>query len=89
MDGGEESGLLGGRPDSSGKGKAGGMRQQRGRVLVAAFVVGACLGLVAAERLYVAGNREDILSGAAGRKVGLVARPRDGGGGQGAWAAWR
>jgi hypothetical protein len=48
--------------DGSGKGKILDQRQ-KAKVLTAVFALGVLIGLVAAERLYIATNREDILAG--------------------------
>ncbi|GBF91185.1 glycosyltransferase [Raphidocelis subcapitata] len=68
-------GLIGGDDDDdggSGKGKALGSRQRSG-ALTTAFLLGVCLGVVVAERLYLASNRADILAAAAAAATGPAA----------------
>jgi len=59
--------------DGSGKGKILDQRQ-RSKTLTAVFAVGLCCGIVLAERLYIATNRDDILAGVSSMG-GSVARP--------------
>jgi hypothetical protein len=49
--------------DDDGKGKGLDLRHGRHLALTVAFAVGVCAGVVAAERLYLATNRADILAG--------------------------
>lgn len=63
----------------SGKGKIALDARQRGALLAAVFALGCCIGLVAAERIYIATNRSDILAGVSaiggGARAAAAAEP--------------
>jgi hypothetical protein len=67
--------ILDDEDDGSGKGKGLDLRSGRHLALTVAFVLGACIGVVAAERVYLATNRADILAGVStmGGAAGVVA----------------